>query len=67
MPQAFLHNFGMPRLAKLAVQATGLEESRAKAAALESLIHCQSIGGTPTIAMALSGDRREVRCGLMEP
>ena len=28
----------------------GLEESRAKAAALEFLIHCQSTGVTPTIA-----------------
>ena len=29
--------------------AAGLEESRAKAAALEFLIHCQSTGVTPTI------------------
>ena len=30
--------------------AAGLEESRAKAAALEFLIHCQSTGEKPTIA-----------------
>ncbi|HIB11053.1 MAG TPA: hypothetical protein EYO17_03865 [Dehalococcoidia bacterium] len=30
--------------------AAGLEESRAKAAALEFLIHCQSTGEEPTIA-----------------
>ena len=40
--------------------AAGLEESRAKAAALEFLIHCQSTGVTPTISasnkLALQGE-----------
>jgi len=31
--------------------AAGLEESRAKAAALEFLIHCQSTGVTPAISV----------------
>ena len=44
------HQVPLASLRPMRLITEGLNESRAKAAALEFLIHCQSTGVTPTIA-----------------